>query len=425
MPAYGVSAAGFTVKPLSAILSDMQAQVKGTIDPNYDLSPSTPDGQMLGIFAAEVASLWELLQVCFNQFNREDVEGAGLDNLGDLTGSPRESASFTQVYATLTLAANTYPAGSLIANVAGAPNLTFTNVDDVTSLGGDVPGRLMQATTIGPTPTINPGTLTVIATPVTGWSAITNPGAQSQLGSEAELDADYAPRQAEEVTAEGSCNPSATAAAIEELGAAQTPPVALTVTMLENTTPFPQMVAGLTLPAHSYAVVVYDGGFGWATGAGQALIAAVIYANKPAGIQPFGTTPNVVVDPLLGPQNVPFTVPLGRPLFVTMNVVARPGVAFARLASAIQSALVAAAVAPSLPGSVPPVGQLAPGQPIVGSQLEAVVSGVPGVLDVPSESFFFYFAGGDPHNTKPLTVTSVQIATLTTANISIAPTGLS
>jgi uncharacterized phage protein gp47/JayE len=415
---YGVTPAGFKVKPLAAILLDMQTQVQNTIDPNFDLSPATPDGQMLGIVANGYASLWELLQIAFNQFNREDVEGAGLDNLGDLTGTPRETSSYTQVYATLTLAAGTYAAESLVANVAGVPSLTFSNVGQVTSIGGATAGVLMQATTIGPTPSVNPGQLTVITTPVAGWTAITNPGGQTQLGTLAELDPAYAARQALEVTAEGSCNPSATAAAIENLGAAQTPPVTLGVTVLENTAPLPLTVSGLTLPPHSYCVVVYDGGSGWAMGAGQELIAAAIYTNKPAGIATVGNVSTTVADPILGNQVVLFQTPTALPLFVSATVVPLPGVAFAALAAAIQTALVAAAVAPTLPGGTPPTGQLAPGQPVIGSQLSAVIQGVPGVLDVQALTFGF---SSSPTNKLPLAVSAAQVATLAAFGIIITP----
>src|ERR1700727_2144990 len=116
MPAYGATPAGFVVKPLAAILGEMQAQVLANIDPAYDLSPQTPDGQILGIVANAAASNWELLQICYNQFNREDVEGAGLDNLGDLVGVPRAGETFSQIYVNLVFGsatvAGTYVAGA-------------------------------------------------------------------------------------------------------------------------------------------------------------------------------------------------------------------------------------------------------------------------------------------------------------------------
>lgn len=421
MPAYGVTPAGFVVKPLSAILADMQAQVLATINSEYDLSPATPDGQMLAIVASEAAPLWELAQIAWNQYNRQDVEGAGLDNLGDITGTPREGASYTQVYATLNLdpAHAPYPAGSLIANVQGNSSLTFSNKANVTGAmisGGVATGILMQAQTIGPTPTINPNTLTVITTSVTGWTGVTNPAAQSQLGTNAELDPQYAQRQAADVTAEGACNPSATAAAIEQLGAAQSPPQTLSCTMLENKTPSPQTISGITLPPHTYSAVIYDGGTGWAVGAGAQLIANTIYANKPSGITPIGNTPGIVADPILGNQPVAYDIPTGLPLYITMTVVARTGFDFTALSLAIRNALVQAAIAPSLPSGVPPNGQLAPGTPVVGSQLEVVIGGVPGVFDIQSLAFGF---SPSPTNTAPLAVTGAQVATILAATVGI------
>lgn len=488
MPAYGVTQAGFAVKPLSAILSGMQASVLGVFGQDYDLSPSTPDGQMLGILANEYSALWEIFGACWNQFNRADAEGASLDVLGDLVGIPRESQSYTQVYANVTLdpAHAPYAAGALVANIAGLAAQTFTNEGTISAAmisGGVALGILFQSTVIGPTPTVNPGTLTAITTPVTGWTAITNPNVQSQLGASAELDAAYAVRQEVELAAEGTCNPSATAAAIQKLGAAQTPPVTLTVAVLENTTPTQQTVSGIILPPHTYAVFVYDQGTGWVSGtplagtvsisngstaiafstaqtlaagtqliftsqpnsvytlsaaitaatagvltvaysgttnsasavsiqgAGVPLIGQTIYANKPAGITPIGTTQVTVQDPVLGAQTVFLSAPNPKALYISATVVPRPGsgISFAQLTASIQNALVLAAVAQTPATGLPPPGQLAPGSAIVGAQLEAVIMGVPGVFDVQALTFDFV---PSPTNTAPIVLPASVIATL-------------
>jgi uncharacterized phage protein gp47/JayE len=426
VPSYGVTQAGFVAKGLAAILADMQTQVLAAFGQDYDLSPQTPDGQLLGIVAAEAASLWELIQVAFNQFNREDVEGAGLDNIGDLVGIPREGESYTQVYCTLTIAAGTYPAGTFIANVEGNASLTFSNAYVVSTAGGVVPGILMQAQTAGPTGTINPNTLTVITTPVTGWTAITNPAVQSQAGANAELDSAYGPRQELEIAAEGNSNPGATAAALQELAANQSPPVTLNVSIPENVTPNQLVVGGLTLPPHTYAPILYDGtptGV-WSTSSTpgpsglspQQLIAQTIYNNKPAGITPIGSIGVVVTDPILGLQTMYYSIPTVNVCFCTAIVVPRPGVVFSQLVVAIQNAIVAAAVAPTPANGEPPVGQLLPGAPLIGSQLQAVIASVPGVQDVygtvPGTSIFFGVVGlSSPTNTSPVVIPANYINT--------------
>jgi len=474
----------------------MQTQVLATIDPAYDLTPDSPDGQMLGIVAAQAAAVWELAQVAYNQFNREDVEGAGLDNLGDLTGTPREGGSYSQIYMNLVVdptqfTSFPYAPGSLLFNVAGATAFTFQNAGTITSamLAGDTLANILfQAVTIGPTSTVNPGTLTQITTPVTGLLGGTNPDGLSQMGNDAELDPAYAPRQEADLAAEGSCTMNATADALNELGAAQQPPVTLVVNVLENTENIPQVLDGVTVPPHTYAPYVYApdqpdwlfiplGGtvtltngspnvtfsvpqslaFGQllafsaqpdisyyvsaATsssttavltadysgtssgssttqilGAGAPLIAAVIYANKPAGIVSFGTTGVEVEDAILGPQLQSYSVPAAIPLYFSIQIAIAPGFTFSTVQAAITAALVAAAVAQTPASGTPPVGQLAPGSPAIGSQFSSIIQDTPGVVDVQFVKFDTHAA---PTNTAPIVFPATQVGTINSANISI------
>ena len=421
-PAYGVTPAGFVVKPQTQILSDMQAAALSSpaLSPTLDLSSQSPDGQMLAIVANVAGSEWELIQIAFNQYNREDAEGAGLDNLGDVTGTPREGATFTQVYATLVFGssavAGTYLPGSFVANIAGAASQSYSNALTVTLAGGaqTLTGILMQAASAGPTPGVNPATLTVISTPVTGWTSITNPAAQSQLGEDAESDASYAARQAQDVAAGGSCNPSATVVALLQLAAAQLPPVTLSVLLVENVTAEPTTIDGILLPANSYTAVIYDQGSGWASlPANVLLIAETIWKNKPAGIEPIGNTTGSYTDPNLGPQVLAWTIPTPERLYITVHVVARSGVDFPTLTQAIQSGLVAAAVAPTPATGIPPLGQLNPGSPVIGSQEQAVVTSTQGVFDVHSLTFDLV---PSPTNTSPIVIPANEVATLLATN---------
>jgi hypothetical protein len=437
-PSYGVTAAGFVVKPLAQIQTDIQNNVLASVDPNFDLSPATPDGQILGIVANGYASLWELAQVAFNSFNRDDVEGAGLDNIGDITYTPREGPSYTEVLCDLTFAAGStlfsastwdpitgqLSAGVLVANVAGLGQSQFANVNPVQqpSGGGVVENVRMRANVIATTPSVNPGTLTQITTPVTGWEAINNPLAQAQLGTDGELDAAYALRQSQDIGGQGSCTASATAAALNELGASQTPPVTLTVTVIENVLSTPQTVNGVVLPPHTYLPVIYDAGTGYASSAvGMAAIGAVIYANKPAGITTAGTVSGVtavaIEDPFLGTQTVYYLIPAPQPLYITMTVVPRGGIVFSDLVLAIQQALVSAAVAPDLPDGSAPIGQLAPGADVIGSQLSAITITTPGVYDVRLLKFGL---SPSPSNTAPLVIPASQVASVLPENITIA-----
>ena len=99
----------------------------------------------------------------------------------DITANALGGAPATRSTAvcTVTLAAGTYPIGSLVAAVAGPPNsgssngAQFANSAVVVSTGAPVTAPFQA---IFPGPTVAPaGTLTTIAEQVTGYAAITNP----------------------------------------------------------------------------------------------------------------------------------------------------------------------------------------------------------------------------------------------------------
>jgi hypothetical protein len=429
MPGYGVTPAGFVPKPYAQILTDIQSAQLATMNPAIDLSPTGPQGQQNGIVANALAQLWQLLGVVFNSFNRSSVEGAGLDNLGDVTGVPREGGSYTQVLATLTFSGGTvgttFAAGQLVANVSGTSSFAFANAQALTVTSTAMVGVLMQATVIGATSSVNPGTLTQITNPVSGWLTITNPAAQSQLGANAELDPNYAARQEIELGVQGSCNLPATISALIAAGASQQPPITLSVAATVNTTRINQPFGSLTLPPNTYAVVVYDtAGDGapgtWvASGTGQQAIANAIWANKPAGNAPIGTTSVTITDTYLGSQIVQFSIPTPAPLYVSASIAVRSGFTFASVQAAVQTALIAASTAQTPAGGIPPNGQLTPGMTnsgtkILGPQLQAVIMAVPGVLDVYSLTFDFT---ASPVNTAPLFVAPTTVPTLTQANV--------
>ena len=96
----------------------------------------------------------------------------------------------TTVSCTLTISAAyaPYPAGSLVANVVGQPGQTFANAYAVTSTdisGGVASGMVFQSTNATSQTPVAAATLSVIASPVVGWTAITNPAAQSQVALDA------------------------------------------------------------------------------------------------------------------------------------------------------------------------------------------------------------------------------------------------
>lgn len=412
MASFGLTAAGFVPKPFTQILADKQAAWLATVDAAADFSATTPEGQILTIEANAESELWQLIAAVFAARDPQSAEGAAADDIGDIRGIPRAGASFTQVQLSLTFsgAAGPFAPGALVVAVAGNPSLTFTNTTTVSSPFAGTQSFLFQATTPGATPSVNPNTVTVIITPQTGWTSVTNPTAQTQLGSNTELDAPYLARQAAEIANRGSNSPSATAAALIALGASKSPPVTVAATIVENRTSAPTTIGSLTLPPNSYAPVIYE-----PTGTLSSTdYAPVLWANKPDGISMIGNTFTTFSDPILGVQPVAYFVPTGMPLFISATIVVIPGTNFSTIVSAIQTALVSAAVATTPASGIPPTGQLAPGSAVIGSQLSAVMQGVPGVTDVRGLTFGFT---ASPVNTAPITVLPTQIATILAATV--------
>jgi hypothetical protein len=419
MPTWGITPAGFVPQPLQSIVADLQAAVLANVDPQLDLSPTQPEGQLIGILADRFAAQQELDQAVFNAFNPEDTEGAGQDNIGDLQGIPRLGASYTQVVCVLGLNVGNapYAAGSLVANVAGQAAFTFSNPQAVTSsmISGGLATVTMQAQVIGPTSTVSPGTLTQITTPVTGWTSITNAAAQSQLGESQEDDNAYLVRRQIELATQGACTVSGVVAALYALLTDTVYPNggggAFSVKGIENDSDSTITAGTLTLTPHTFAIIFYDP-VGLAT---AAQIGAVIYANKPAGIRPVGTSSYTLQDPyIFNPQTVYWTVPTPEALYISATVVPATGVVWSSLETLIQNALTAAAIAPTPASQVPPTGQLGPGSPVIGSQENAVIMGVTGTYDVQSLTFDFH---SSPTNTGALAVPVTSVATLAAANI--------
>jgi uncharacterized phage protein gp47/JayE len=447
MPALGISPAGFSIPNLAQILLNYQTAVLANINAALDLSDDQPQGQLIGIMANFDTALWELAQAVYDAYDPNNAEGAALDNIGAIRGIPREGPTYTQVTipaGSLVISASDapYASGSLVANVAGQPSQQFSNLNQIT--GAMITGGLnnlalvWQSTTIGPTPTVNPNTLTQITEPVTGWTSITNGSNSSNPnGVPEEPDDEYLIRQNEEIGVQGSCTPPAIVAQLYELLAYWYGQSGTTgnysVSFYENTSLTTLVVGGtLTLPGKTFAVVIYDPGGklpasqpvgGWSALAGpetqEGSTAATVWQNKPAGIASVGAISGLVSDPYLGLQTVFWSTPTPKPVFIIATVAIYPGQVWSSVVQSIMLALAAAAVAPTPANNAPPVGQLKPGTPVIGSQLEAVIQGVSGVADAraptvaggaPTPLRFDFVAS--PVNVAPLLVDPLSVATI-------------
>ena len=62
MTTYGLTPAGFVIKPLSQIVSDFNTAEQTTIDPQLNVDPTGPMGQLNGIVGAAASECWQVIQ---------------------------------------------------------------------------------------------------------------------------------------------------------------------------------------------------------------------------------------------------------------------------------------------------------------------------------------------------------------------------
>ena len=276
MSSYGISSTGFNRKRLDQILADKNAEVKAIFGDNFNVSPESPDGQINGVISESDANLWELAELAYNAFNPSAAVGVTLSNLVQMNGITRLAATNSRAQLTLTgTAATTIPIGSLVST-SDTGDQFATEVEIVLDGGGN--GIVFaSALNTGPIEALT-GTLTVIDTPITGWSTVNNV-ADADVGTNEETDVELRARRVRSVSRDAQAIVDAIYAAIADIdGVSQ-------VVVLENDT---NITDANGLPPHSFQAVVVGGV--------DAEIVSAIWLKKPAGILSFGNTTLPVLD---------------------------------------------------------------------------------------------------------------------------------
>ena len=169
MADYGITAEGFKVKPREAILADTNARFIATFGTTFDVTPSSPDGQVIGIVADLLYASWLREEAVFNTFIPSKAYGSGLDDLVALNGIRRIENQPTTVLCTLGGTAGVLvPQGSIVETVEGLQFKTNTPVilpNDVT----------VTCLTLGAIP-VGAGEVTVINAdnPIAAWTSVNN-----------------------------------------------------------------------------------------------------------------------------------------------------------------------------------------------------------------------------------------------------------
>jgi len=281
---FGLTPAGFVPKLIGDIEAQITSAMRANVDPNFDMSPDQPIGQMGSVSASIGAELWELIAACYSGLNPNNQEGFILDGGAAYTGTKRKPATYSQVICAMGLnGTTTVPAGSL-ANVSGQPSNTWqllgpanpttglliSNGPVVSTTAGTYYG-MFQATSTGPV-VANAGQLSVITAAVSGGNGVVNSN-DATLGNALETDTQLQVRREAELSASGGSTTDAMRANLLNV------PGVIQAYVTENTS---DVTDANGLAPHSIHVIVYDG-LSPNTTIMNPLIAAVIWKYKGSG----------------------------------------------------------------------------------------------------------------------------------------------
>lgn len=387
MTTYGLSSTGFVPKPASVIQAEIEAAQIATIDPALDVSAESPIGQLNAVVVTKLAEVWQLADATYKARDPNGATQAQLDVVCALTGTTREGPTAGTVRLRLSVNAHTLvPAGSA-ANVTGQAANRWALLEAADNSAGASPTTIevrAQATQTGAIQALA-GTITTIATPVSGWTAVTNP-LDAVEGHDLETDAQLRSRRQAELEAAGTSPVDAIRADLLDPQNADVIAAAFVEENASGTTD------AFGRPPHTVeAVVQFVAGLSSTDlEAARQRVAALLWAAKAGGIATYGGVQRTILDSLGQPRVVRWSEPTLVPIAVLLEL----GVVPAQYAgaTAVLDAILAFGAALTL------------GRPVVLAKLEAAVVNLPGVTDVLSLKL------GTSGLTGPLAAQNVGIA---------------
>jgi len=165
----GLTRNGFIPETLKAIKSRIE-QAISQVNTGFDFDSESPDGQLIGIFSAEVELLWRELEAVYHTYDPDVAEGEALKNLGQLSGLSFELATRSSGFIQVTGDIGTLiPEGSIVSTLDG---YAFYTIDPVV-IGAGITSVGVLASIQGTVP-FNINTIQNIDTVIVGWNTVQN-----------------------------------------------------------------------------------------------------------------------------------------------------------------------------------------------------------------------------------------------------------
>lgn len=289
-------------------LAKIQGDARAIFGQDIDLSSDTMDGQHISLFAEAIADLDELAELVWLSFDPDLAFGNSLSRLVKINGIERSQGAYSVVNLTLSGTPLTLvPNGSIVSNANGTVEVYTT--DDVRI---DETGTAVVTAMPSEMGAISAGfnTLTVIKSPLFGWSSVTNAAAMT-VGKIRESDQALRTRRRGSVS-KGSRNMTdALWAKLSDLSGV------IDVSVLENEK---SIEDSRGLPPHSIHVVI--------AGGDASEIAQTIWTSKTGGTGVAGTESHIVFDEVGGEHVVKFSRPVDASINIKVFITPLSGYSF-------------------------------------------------------------------------------------------------
>ena len=274
---YGLTSKGFRLKRMDEILFELQESFRSSLGQSLDVNPETSViGQIATILAEREALVWEAAKGAYDSMYPASADDVSLDNVASMTGVERRPATKSTTDVTCSGTPGTVLSVGRVLSVAGTGARFVLAATATIGLGGSISASFeAQETGSVQAPA---GTLTIIETPVTGWSSASNP-ADADVGDDVESDVEFRVRRRESLRVIG-------AATVDAIRSRLLDDVAGVVDAIvrENDGDVVDLDG---VPPHSLHCIV--GG-----GAAQD-IGELIWRTKAAGIRSYGVDESVIV----------------------------------------------------------------------------------------------------------------------------------
>ena len=178
MAEFGLTPQGLNIKRLADVLDDARGALEQIHDPitgerlQPDFTAADPAMQLVKIPLEAVGDLWALLHIVYSQFDPDAATGAALSGLVRLNGIERAEGQPSRVQLELHGVADTLiRKGQRVSN---AKRLVVWVTQADATLNASGKASVTALTEEKGAFSAEPGELTVILTPVVGWSRVTN-----------------------------------------------------------------------------------------------------------------------------------------------------------------------------------------------------------------------------------------------------------